>query len=390
MFSARTHWNPAANQLSQAVARRRQAGAPLIDLTGSNPTQVGLGFPVERLVAALADPGAARYEPDPSGLAPARTAIAGWYRARCLEVPIDRVVVTASTSEAYAFLFKLLCDPGDEVLVPQPSYPLFEYLAVLESVKPVGYPLRYDGEWHVDRRGLEEALGARTRAIVAVSPNNPTGSYLKQGEVALLSAICRERSLALLGDEVFADYPLEPTADRAAGVLAQGEALSFSLSGISKIACAPQLKVGWLAAGGPCELVEPAMQRLEIVADTFLSPSTPSQLALPHLLAHRALAQEPMRRRLAGNLSALKARFAPGSRVSALRVEGGWSAVLRVPAGASEQETVVRLVEEDGVLVHPGFFFDFATPAYVAVSLIVEPQIFAEGIDRMARRFERP
>jgi len=319
-------------------------------------------------VAALADERACAYEPHPLGLEPAREAVRAYYAARGLEAPPARSVVTSSTSEAYASLFKLLCDPGDEVLVPEPSYPLFEYLAGLESVTARGYPLRYDGEWHLDREALRQAVGPRTRAVIAVRPNNPTGSVVKRDELGFLSKLCAERGLALLCDEVFADYPLEAAGDAARSVLEQAGALAFALSGVSKIAALPQLKVGWLVACGPPALVGQAMERLEIVADSYLSPGIPAQLALAPVLAQRHLAQEPLRQRL--------------------KVEGGWSAVLRVPATRSEQEWAVRLVEEEGVLVHPGFFFDFPSPAYLAVSLIVPPAELREGLERVARRLD--
>jgi len=388
MFSARTRWDATANPLAEAVARRRARGLRLLDLTESNPTSVGLGFPADALLAALADEGSALYQPHPLGLESARRAIASYYAASGLTAPPERTVVTSSTSEAYAFLFKLTCDPGDEVLVPEPSYPLFGYLAGLESVRTRGYPLRYDGEWHLDRDALLQTIGPRTRAVVAVSPNNPTGSYLKCDELAFLSGVCAERGLALLCDEVFADDPLEAPADRAVGVLAQTEALAFALSGASKIAALPQLKIGWLVAGGPQELVARAMERLEIVADSYLSPSTPAQLALPKVLARRELAQAPLRARLARNLAALDALHGPRSAWQRRRVEGGWTAVLQIPAVRPEQEWAVRLVEEEGVLVHPGFFYDFPSPAFVAVSLIVPPDEFREGLERLARRFD--
>lgn len=388
MFSTRTRWDARANPLAEAVERRRASGLPLLDLTESNPTRVGLGFPEHALLRALADGRAAAYEPHPLGHASAREAVAGYCADRGHRAPTDRVVVTSSTSEAYGYLFKLLCDPGDDVLVPEPSYPLFGFLAGLESVAVRGYPLRYDGEWHLDRDELRRAVGPRTRAVVAVSPNNPTGSYLKREELSFLASLCAERGLALLCDEVFADYPLEAPPGRAGSVLSQEEALAFALSGASKVAAAPQLKIGWLVACGPDTLVGQAMERLEIIADCYLSPSVPAQLAVPYLLHDRELAQAPLLHRLRANLAALDARRSSRSAWQRLRVEGGWSAVLRIPAALSEQEWAVRLVEEEGVLVHPGFFYDFASPAYVAVSLIVRPAEFEEGLERILRRFD--
>lgn len=386
MFSLRTSWDISATPLAEAAARRAAACQPVLDLTESNPTRVGLGFSPAALREALADPRAARYEPDPLGLVAAREAIVRYYAERGHAVAPERIVVTASTSEAYAFLFKLLADPGDEVLVPEPSYPLFAYLAGLESVRTVGYPLRYDGEWHLDRHGLESALTARTRAIVTVSPNNPTGSFLKADELAFLAQVCGERGLALIADEVFSDYALDPSQERVETVCGTPGVLSFALSGISKIGALPQLKVGWMVASGPEALVEPAMRRLEVIADTYLSASTPSQLAFAELLARRAEAQQPLRERLRRNLETLRAACGPEASWQPLKVEGGWSAVIRVPRTRSEQEWALVLLEEDGVLVHPGFFFDFPGEAYLVLSLIVPPEEFAKGVAALARR----
>jgi alanine-synthesizing transaminase len=386
MFSRRSRFERSPNALAVATARRRASGGDLLDLTESNPTRVGLGFPREALLAALADARAATYEPDPLGLPGAREAIAGYYADRGVRVAPERIVVTASTSEAYSLLFKLLADPGDEVLVPVPSYPLFDLLATLDAVRAAPYPLAWDGEWHLDRAALAGAIGPRTRALVAVSPNNPTGSFLKADELALLAGLCQERGLPLVCDEVFADYSFAPDLRRAPSALARGEALAFALGGLSKVAALPQLKVGWLAAAGPAPLVEEAMARLEIAADTYLSPSTPSQLAVPRVLARRALGQDPLRARLAENLAALRALRPAEAPWQTLPVEGGWSAILQVPRVHTEEEWACALVEEDGVLVHPGFFFDFPREGFLALSLIVEPPLFREAIRRLSGR----
>jgi hypothetical protein len=390
MFSDRSRFEASPNPLTRAVLRRRASGRDLIDLTESNPTRTGPFFPREALLEALADPAASIYDPEPFGLPLAREAIALYYADRGLAVPPDRVVVTASTSEAYAFLFKLLADPGDEVLVPAPSYPLFEFLATLDCVRAVPYPLAYDGEWHLDREALTWAAGARAKALAVVNPNNPTGSFLKSDELAFLAGFCRERGLALLSDEVFSDYAFGPDPRRAPSALAQAEALTFALSGLSKVAALPQVKIGWLAASGPAPLVEQAMQRLEVIADTYLSPGTPAQRALPKLLAQRSLAQEPLCERLRENLRALRALRPAEAPWQPLEVEGGWSAILQVPRAHPEEEWATLLVEEDGVLVHPGFFFDFPREGTLAVSLIVEPPLFREAILRLSARLCRP
>ncbi len=388
MFSNRTRFATDLNPLAEAHSRRLAAGKPVLDLTESNPTAVGLGFPEKELLAALAQPGAGRYQPLPFGLLEAREAVADYCRARGAAAPAGRIAITSSTSEAYSFLFKLLCDPGDQVLVPQPSYPLFDYLAGLESVQTAGYPLRYDGEWHIDRQGFESALGARTRAVVVVSPNNPTGSYLKNDELEWLDGLCASREVALLSDEVFGDYSFSEDPRRVETMVGATRALSFALSGMSKVAALPQLKIGWLVAGGAEPLVDEALKRLEVIADTFLSPNIPAQLSLGRLLSRRALAQEPIRARLRRNLDFLAALHHPGSSWQPLNCEGGWSAIVQLPRARSELEWALGLLEEDGVLVHPGFYFDFPGEAFVSLSLMVEPEMFREGASRLVRRVD--
>ena len=296
----------------------------------------------------------------------------------------DRVLLSASTSEAYAFLFKLLCDPGDEVLVPRPGYPLFEFLATLESVRVRAYPFAHDGEWHLDLAALRSALGPRTRALVVVNPNNPTGAYLKREECDALVALCAERGIALVSDEVFADFALRDDPRRVASVARDGPALAFALGGLSKSCGLPQLKLAWTAVTGPEGLVRDALARLEVVADTYLSVSTPVQLAAPELLARREELQAPIRER--DPLQPAR-RCAPPSAPAApprsCAPEGGWSAVLRVPATLTEEERVTRLLEERDVLVHPGYFFDFPAEAYLVLSLLPPPGEFAEGVARV-------
>jgi alanine-synthesizing transaminase len=384
VFSARTGWTRAPNRLSAMVEARRRSGAPLLDLTETNPTRAGLLAPPD-ILAALADPAALAYAPEPFGLRAAREAIAADARRRGADVAPDRLVLTASTSEAYAFAFKLLCDPGDEVLVPRPSYPLFEYLAGLESVEVRPYPLRYDGTWHVDMAEMEEALSARTRAIVVVSPNNPTGSFVKAAEADALREIAAGGGAAIISDEVFADFALREDAGRAATLFADGPALTLCLGGLSKSCGLPQLKLAWMALAGPAASREEARGRLEVVADTYLSVSTPVQHAAPAVLSRLPELQAPIRERILGNLGLLQAA-ARGAPATVLDVEGGWSAVLHVPATQSEDEWVTTLVERDGVLVHPGYYFDFAREAYLVLSLLPPPETFAEGVARLVRR----
>lgn len=379
MFSTRTQWDRGTNRLARALEARRRAGAVLHDLTESNPTAAGLHYP-DDLLDALTDPAALRYAPDPRGLRLAREAVAADYARRGFELSAERLLLTASTSEAYAFLFKLLCDPGDVVLVPRPSYPLFEYLAQLEALRVERYTLAYDGEWHFDLPALEASLPARTRALVLVNPNNPTGSYLKRDEAERLFALCAARGLALVSDEVFADYAFAPDPRRLASLARDGPALCFSLGGLSKSCGLPQLKLGWIAVSGPPALRDEALARLEIVADTYLSVSTPVQHAAPRLLARLSELQAPIAERVTRNLAQLRGALERSSPATLLGVEGGWYAVLRVPATVSEEERVVRLVEEQGVLVHPGFFFDFPHEAFLVLSLLTPEEVFAAGV----------
>lgn len=388
MFSTRTLFERAENAISRHVALRRARGLSFIDLTESNPTcQPGLGPGASFLADCLGDPRIDRYSPDPCGLPEARAAIARDLAARGIELSAERLIVTASTSEAYAYLFKLLGNPGDVVLAPAPSYPLFEFLAGLESLDLGFYRLGYDGEWFIDFNALEAAITARTRAIIAVSPGNPTGAYLKREELDRLSILCASRGIALVCDEVFFDYPLDVRPEAIASALedCEGDCLRFALSGLSKTALAPQVKVGWLAARGPAPLVDEALRRLEVIADAYLSASTPAQLAVPRILGARRAIQAPMRARLAENLAALQSfwRGSPRAAWQPLRVEGGWNAVLRLPRVRSEEAWVLSLLDEAGVLVHPGYFFDFPEEAFVTVSLLVAPEVLIEGIQRI-------
>jgi hypothetical protein len=388
MFSARTGFARRPNRLTRALAARRDRGQPVIDLTVSNPTAAGLRAP-SGLLDALAGPEAASYAPEPRGLRRAREAVCEDGRRRGLALDPDGIVLTASTSEAYSFLFKLLCEPGQEVLVPRPGYPLFEHLAGLESVQAAPYALAYDGRWHLSVDALAEAIGPASRALVVVSPNNPTGSFLERVEADRVLGLCAERGLAVIADEVFADYAFRPDDDRVGSLAAGGPpTLVFSLGGLSKSCGLPQLKLGWMAVAGPESLRAEALRRLEFVADTFLSVNTPAQAAAPAILARKDELQAPIRERLARNLAALAAAFA-GSAATLLDVEGGWYAVLRVPATRSEEDLVVDLVEEDGVLVHPGYFFDFPGEAYLVLSLLPAAAEFRGGVEKLRTRLGR-
>jgi aspartate/methionine/tyrosine aminotransferase len=383
VFSGRSRFDLRPNRLAAALDAKRAAGVRLLDLTESNPTRAGLAPPAD-LLHVLADPAGRLYEPVAQGMLVAREAVSRDYARRGQEVPPDRLFLTASTSEAYAFLFKLLCDPGDEVLVPRPGYPLFDYLAGLESVATRTYALAYDGEWHLDLSALREAITPRTRALVVVNPANPTGQYLKAQEHAGLLELCAQRDLALVSDEVFADFAWNDDPRRVAGLAGDGPALVFALGGLSKSCGLPQLKLAWIAVGGPAAKRAEAQARLELVADTFLSVSTPVQVAAPALLRRAPELQAPIRSRLAHNRGALASAVGEDdSPVSVLTSEGGWYAVLQVPATLSEEELTLRLLERHDVLVHPGFFFDFPREAFLVLSLLPPPEEFAEGVRRL-------
>jgi aspartate/methionine/tyrosine aminotransferase len=384
MLSSRTRFELQSNRLAEALRAKRRAGRPLLDLTESNPTRAGLAYPKD-LLLPLSSPRALVYEPSPRGLASARAAVVRDHARRGLTVADEQVVLTASTSEAYAWLFKLLCDPGDSVLVPRPGYPLFDYLAGLESVTPVSYPLAYDGEWHLDRPALAQAIRDDTRAVVVVTPGNPTGAFLKKDEAEWLLDLCAARGLALVSDEVFADYAWSADPRRAPSVAASGPALAFALGGLSKSCGLPQLKLGWIVVSGPARLRDPVLARLELIADTYLSVNTPVQVAAAPVLERIEELQGPIRRRLRANFEALRRALVPPAPATVLGSEGGWSAALRVPATVPEEERALRLLEAHDVVVHPGYFFDFPTEAHLVVSLLTEEATFAEGVARLAR-----
>lgn len=379
----------APNRLATAVAAARASGRPLIDLTESNPTRADLPYPAD-LLAALASPEALAYDPQPFGRERARAAVSADYARRGVEVPASRICLSASTSEAYAWLFKLLCEPGDRVLVPRPSYPLFEHLTALECVEASPYELEQHGHWRIDVAALERQIDARTRAVLVVSPNNPTGSVLQHDELVALADVCGERGLVLIGDEVFADYCFEPELP-APSVVQQAQAVAVSLGGLSKSVGLPQVKLAWLAVGGPAAGADALMAGLEIVADTFLSVSTPAQVALPSLLDRGAAVRNGIRQRTARNLAALRHAVAASPAVTLLAPEGGWCAVLQVPSVRSEEQLVLDLLAHDGVLVHPGYFFDMPREAFVVVSLLPRADAFDAGVARLlARATETP
>jgi alanine-synthesizing transaminase len=387
MFSARTAWSRAENALALRVAGYKASGRLLLDLTETNPTRAGVSAP-PWVLSLLGRPGGAVYDPVPFGSLRAREAVAADLASRGAQVPPEDIALTASTSEAYGLVFKLLCDPGDRVLAPRPSYPLFDYLAGLESVHLDHYPLAYDGEWHLSPDALEERITPRTRAVVVVHPNNPTGSFLKQHETTSLVDVCTRHGLAIVSDEVFADFSFAEDARRTGTLAGRSDALTFALGGLSKSCALPQLKLGWIALGGEAALRQEARARLEIIADTYLSVATPVQQAAPEILARKAELQDPVRTRVAANLVRLRETLLPVGTATLLRAEGGWSAVVQVPATRSEDDWVHSLLEERGVLVHPGYFFELGREGFVVLSLLPEPRAFAAAAGRLARHVE--
>jgi alanine-synthesizing transaminase len=413
MFSSRVPRDLAPNRLTQAVQRVRAAGRTVLDLTLTNPTAAGIEYPAS-MPGALADAASARYDPTPLGLPGARAAVSRDYARRGVDMAPDRIVLTASTSEAYSVLFKLLCEPsGDAALVPFPSYPLFDHLTRLDGVTPLAYRLEYHGRWAVDFDTVDAVWTDRVRAVLAVSPNNPTGSILTGAELAGLARRCAERDAALIVDEVFADYPLTSAPVTPAPVVSGFSrtrvtpapvmpapvvsgfsrtrdpvppCLTFRLGGLSKSAGLPQVKLGWIAVGGPDALVRGALDRLELICDTYLSVATPVQVAAPRLVEDGALVRQRILERVRTNDESLRALSAAYPSVEVLHGDAGWSAVLRVASTSSEEDLVLALVERDGVLVHPGFFFDFAHESFLVVSLLPEPAIFFDGIRRVMER----
>jgi alanine-synthesizing transaminase len=418
MFSKRTNWKLAQNRFTQALEQARASGARIFDLTASNPTRVGFEYDEHAILAALSSRRALDYDPQAKGLSEARAAVAGYYREdHGVDVDTERIVLTTSTSEGYSYVFRLLCNAGDELLVPKPSYPLFEFLADLQDVTLVPYPLIYDHGWQMDFPSLEKAVTERTRGVVVVHPNNPTGSYVSDAERRQLNDFCRGHGLELIVDEVFLDYGLRPSEAKAGvhgnvlhrsaesvppqqaktglagdpgaappkigSFVANRELLTFTLSGVSKISALPQMKVAWVVTSGPDGEVAEAIARLEVIADTYLSMNAPVQWAVPVLLEQRRSIQQQLMARVRANLSELDRQLVSQKACSRLEVEGGWYVVLRVPVTRSDEELAIELVREKSVVVHPGHFYDFPTDGYLVLSLIGDEKEFAEGIGRL-------
>jgi alanine-synthesizing transaminase len=383
MFSNRTNWQLAPNSLTLALEQVRASGQKILDLTVSNPTEAGIRPDTASVLAALANPEALRYDPQPRGLLAARQAVCRYYREShgVFNLDPERLILTTSTSEAYSYVFRLLCNPGDEILVPKPSYPLFEFLADLADVKLVPYPLLYDHGWQIDFDSLYKAVTGRSRGFILVHPNNPTGSYVSAAETEVLNVFCSARGLSLIVDEVFLDYALDAAPRHTFSINA--DALTFTLSGVSKISALPQMKLAWLATSGPKETVAQAGARLEIIADTFLSMNAPIQLAASVLLDQRKQIQPLLLDRVRANLAELDRQLGRHPSCTRLQVDGGWYAVLRVPILGTDEDLAIRLLREAGVSVHPGHFYDFPSEGHLVLSLITQPPDFREGVARL-------
>ena len=384
MFATRTQWNLSSNRLAKALQDVRGRGCELLDLTASNPTECGFQYDGSSILKALITPAVLKYHPDPRGLGSARVAVQEYYERRSEEVSVDDLILTTSTSEAYSFVFRLLCNPGDEVLVPTPSYPLFEFLADIQDVRLVRYPLIYDHGWQIDFHALEAAVTPRTRAVIVVHPNNPTGHFSKAEEINHFNQICAARDLAIIADEVFLDFPLN--SGNRNSFIQNDSSLTFTMSGISKISGLPQMKFAWLAVSGPATKKREALARLEVIADTFLSMNAAIQAAAPTFLAQRHGLQQQLMARLRSNLAELDRQLSDQKVCTRLEIEGGWYAVIRVPAIRSDEELALELLQE-GVYVHPGHFYDFSGEGYLVVSLITREREFAEGIEKLMAHF---
>jgi alanine-synthesizing transaminase len=381
-FSQRTSWDTEESDLARAHRERLRAGLPIADLTASNPTRCGFEYP--DLLSALTDARALDYDPHPLGLRAAREAVCAYYADHGAVVSPNQIVLTTSTSEAYSYLFRLLCDPGNEILAPQPGYPLFDYLAALDDVLLKPAPLVYDHGWQIDPDSFRRAITPATRAIVLVHPNNPTGQFTKPWEARELASMCREFGLSLIVDEVFLDYAFDSNQRVVSFAAGLEDVPVFVVSGLSKIAGLPQMKAGWIVATGPEYTL--AMERIEVIADTFLSMNAPVQWALPKWLAGRDKIQRQIRSRVRANLAELDKRLGEQKTIRRLEVEGGWYAVLRIPAIQRDVKTVLDLLDQ-GVWAQPGYFFGMEEAGWLVVSLLGSESEFKYGIRRLFAHF---
>lgn len=393
VFSRRTNWQLEPNRFTQAHQEILRQGRKVLDLTISNPTRAGFAYDDAAILDSLKHPASLDYDPQPKGMRSAREAVAAYCSCGAgvpaRKIDPENLVLTTSTSEGYSYVFRLLCNPEDELLVPKPSYPLFEFLADLQDVNLVPYQLIYDHGWQIDWPALEGAVTDKARAVVLVNPNNPTGSYVSEDERRRLNGLCSDRSLALIVDEVFLDYSLDGRRPHQS-FGGNNAALTFTLSGLSKISALPQMKLAWIAVSGPSPQINSAMQRLEVIADTYLSLNAPVQLATPTLLEQRRKVQPQLQQRISANLAELDRHILNQKSCARLAIEGGWYAILRVPVTRSDEDLAIELLHKTGVLLHPGHFYDFPQDGFLVLSLITQPDNFCEGISRALEFLNRP
>ena len=381
MFARRTGWHLQENAITAAL-RSARAGGSVLDLTVSNPTDCGFHYDVQNIRSALSSECALHYQPVPFGLPAAREHVVRYYSDRQCSVAPEQIMLTASTSEAYSYIFRLLCDPGNEVLVPRPSYPLFDLLADVMDVQLTPYDLFYDHGWHFDFHTLQ-AHSPNARAVIVVNPNNPTGSYVFAEEQQHLRSFCAQQQMAIIADEVFWDYPLERAQPAPSFARPQDQALTFTLSGLSKVAALPQIKLAWTVVQGPDTLRRDALERLEVIADTFLSVSAPVQHAIPQLFGTTTDIQRQIRERTRANLTELDRQLASSQTMTRLRADAGWYAVLRIPRVLSDDDFAIRLLERERVLVHPGHFYNFTREGCIVLSLLPLVADFKQGVTKL-------
>ncbi len=383
-FSSRTDWSTEDNELSRAAALLRQDNIPILDLTVSNPTKCGFQYLKADLLQTLTDSKNLNYDPDPRGLASAREIICRYYERRGIRVTPDRVFITAGTSEAYSFIFKLLFETGDFLLAPQPSYPLLDYLASLHDIGIKRYALSPQKNWEINLAGHYELKETDPKAVLIVNPNNPTGNYLHAPELAELNIFCKNRNTAIISDEVFFDFPL--TENRPASAVScagNRHSLAFTLSGISKILGLPQMKFSWIVVSGPEELAKEAVKRLEVISDTYLSASTPAQNAAAAWFSNESIIQAEILQRIRNNYLTLQNHFGQGGAVRLFPVQAGWHAPLQLPSRHTDEEWACMLLEKTRALAHPGYLFDFSEGSFLVLSLIIPENQFREGVEKI-------
>ncbi len=386
MYAKRTQWDLNPNPLSVKLEAFRKEGISYLDLTVSNPTQCRLDFPADDILSCFRQPDDLNYEPEPKGMLKARQSVCEFYSARGYSLDPDQMILTASTSEAYSFLFKLLADPGNEILIPTPSYPLFDYLAGLNDVRLRPYQLFYDNHWCLDVQTLRDNITPLTKALILVNPNNPTGSSFSEIEYREIINICKDYQLALISDEVFMDFPFE--GESLKSFLAESEVLCFVLGGLSKTLALPQMKLSWIYASGPESFLRESLSRLELIADTYLSVNTPIQNALPKLLALSGPIQSMIQSRISQNRNLIFDFLQRVPEVDYLQAQGGWSAILRIPWGLDEDKFTLTLLDKDEVYVHPGYFFDISGNRSVVLSLLTDVKNMHRGLEILGKRIE--